>query len=189
MARSVRTDRAVRRCIRVWDPLVRILHWSLVACVVLGWTTTVWRVGWHQPIGWLALAIVAVRALWGWVGPRYARFADFVRGPGATCRYARLLLAAREPRHLGHNPLGGWMVLALFAWIGALALTGWLYTTDRYWADETVEWLHELLAWSLIGLVAMHVTGVVVASRRHRENLVRAMVDGRKRAPEDGDIA
>jgi len=85
---------------------------------------------------------------------RRARFAGFVRGPRQTLGYARTVLRRREPRHLGHNPLGGWMVLALFAWIGALALTGWLYTTDRYWADETVEWLHELLAWSLIGLVA-----------------------------------
>lgn len=71
-------------------------------------------------------------------------------------------------------------MLALFAWIGGLALT---------WGDETVERVHELLAWSLIGLIAVHVIGVVVASRRHRENLVRAMFDGRKRAPADGDIA
>ena len=188
MESTARPDPAGNR-ILVWDPLVRVLHWSLVACVVLGWTTTVWLVGWHQPVGWLALAIVLVRTAWGWIGPRHARFADFVRGPAATWRYARHALGALEPRHLGHNPLGGWMVLALFAWIGGLALTGWLYTTDRYWGDETVERVHELFAWSLIGLVAVHVIGVVVVGRRHRENLVRAMFDGRKRAPEDGDIA
>ena len=189
MAIEDRGPGAGSRRIRVWDPLVRVLHWSLVGCIALAWTTTVWLVGWHQPVGWLALAIVAVRTAWGWIGPRHARFSDFVRGPAATWRYARGVLAAREPRHLGHNPLGGWMALTLFTWIGALALTGWLYTTDRYWGDETVEWVHEWLAWSLIGLVVMHVIGVVVASRRHRENLVRAMFDGRKRAPEDGDIA
>ena len=175
---------------RVWDPAVRLLHWALVLSFALGWaTTTRWLGAWHLAVGWAALAIVAARIAWGFAGPRYARFAQFVRGPGATLAYARRVLAGREPRHLGHNPLGGWMVLALFAWIGGLALTGWLYTTDRYWGDETVERVHELFAWSLIGLVAVHVIGVVVAGRRHRENLVRAMVDGRKRAPEDGDIA
>ena len=189
MATDPPSERSGSPRVRVWDPLVRILHWSLVACVTLGWTTTVWLIGWHQPVGWLALAIVVVRIAWGWSGPRHARFADFVRGPATTWRYARRALAAREPRHLGHNPLGGWMVLTLFAWIVAIALTGWLYTTDRFWGDETVERVHEWLACSLLGLVAVHVIGVVVASRRHRENLVRAMLDGRKRAAEDGDIA
>jgi cytochrome b len=106
-----------------------------------------------------------------------------------TLRYARRTLAGTEPRHVGHNPLGGWMVLALFAWIAGLALTGWLYTTDRFWGDETVERIHEAVAWSLLGLVAIHVAGVLVASRRHRENLVRSMVDGRKRAPNGDDVA
>ena len=73
--------------------------------------------------------------------------------------------------------------------VAALALTGWLYTTDRFWGDVTVERMHEALAWSLLGLVAIHVAGVLVASRRHRENLVRSMIDGRKRAPGEDDIA
>jgi cytochrome b len=99
------------------------------------------------------------------------------------------VLAATEPRHAGHDPLGGWMVLAFFAGIAGLALTGWLYTTDPFWGDEIVERIHGALAWSLLGLVAIHVAGVLVASRRHRENLVRSMIDDRKRAPRDGDVA
>ena len=175
---------------RVWDPAVRLLHGALVLAFALGWaTTTRWLGGWHLAVGWAALAIVAVRIAWGFAGPRYARFAQFVRGPGATLAYARRVLAGREPRHLGHNPLGGWMVLAFFACILGLALSGWLYTTDRFWGDETVERVHAALAWTMLGLAVVHVGGVLLASFRHRENLVAAMLDGDKRAPREGDVA
>ncbi len=175
---------------RVWDPAVRLLHWALVLAFALGWaTTTRWLGGWHLAVGWAALAIVAARIAWGFTGPRYARFAQFVRGPGATLAYARRVLAGREPRHLGHNPLGGWMVLAFFACILGLALSGWLYTTDRFWGDETVERVHVALAWTMLGLAVVHVAGVLLASFRHRENLVAAMLDGDKRAPREGDVA
>ena len=76
------------RTLRVWDPLVRTLHWSLAIAVGLGWATTERIVDWHQPVGYAALAIVGVRIVWGLVGPRHARFASFVRGPGAFLRYA-----------------------------------------------------------------------------------------------------
>jgi len=175
---------------RVWDPAVRLLHWALVLSFALGWaTTTRWLGGWHLAVGWAALAIVAARIAWGFAGPRYARFAQFVRSPRATLAYARRVVAGREPRHLGHNPLGGWMVLALFACILGLALSGWLYTTDRFWGDETVERVHVALAWTMLGLAIVHVAGVLLASFRHRENLVAAMLDGAKRAPREGDVA
>ena len=174
---------------RVWDPAVRVLHWALAGSFVLGWTTTEWLGDWHQAVGWAALAIVAVRIAWGFAGPRYARFAQFVRGPRPTLAYARSVLAASEPRHLGHNPLGAWMILAVFACVGGLALTGWLYTTDLFWGDETVERIHVALAWTMLSLVVLHVAGVVLASFRHRENLVAAMLSGEKRDAHEGDVS
>lgn len=174
--------------IRVWDRPVRLLHWALVASVGLAWATTEWAVGWHQPLGWAALAIVAVRIAWGFVGSRHARFAQFVRGPRATFGYAAAALRGSEPRHVGHNPLGAWMVLALMAVVGALALTGWLYTTDRFFGDATVERLHVALAWAIVVMVALHVAGVAIASRRHHENLVAAMAHGCKREALGSDI-
>ncbi|MEO8526380.1 MAG: cytochrome b/b6 domain-containing protein [Caldimonas sp.] len=173
---------------RVWDPAVRVLHWALAASFALGWATTEWLGGWHQPVGYAALAIVAARIVWGFTGPRYARFAQFVRGPRATFDYARRWLAGREARFLGHNPLGACMVLALFACVGGLALTGWLYTTDRFWGDETVERIHVALAWTMLALVVLHVAGVALASFRHRENLVAAMLTGTKREAEEHDV-
>ena len=175
--------------IRVWDRAVRVLHWALVGSVALAAISTVALFGAHRPAGYVALAVVALRLLWGGIGSRYARLAQFVRAPGATLRYARALAQHREPRYLGHNPLGGWMVVALMGCIAGLALTGWLYTTDAFWGDETVERVHRALAWALLGLVVAHVGGVLFTSLRQRENLVVAMLDGRKRAPAEHDIA
>ncbi|HSW03500.1 cytochrome b/b6 domain-containing protein [Aquabacterium sp.] len=174
--------------LRVWDRLVRVLHWVLVLAVAGGWLSTFWLGFTHQPVGYLALAAVLLRVVWGCTGSRYARFTQFLRSPRMTLAYLGLLLRHREPRYLGHNPLGGWMIVALMGCVIGLAVTGWLYTTDWFWGDELVDQLHQALAWTLLGLAALHVLGVVFTSWRHRENLVRAMVDGRKRGPDAHDI-
>ena len=166
--------------VRVWDRPVRVLHWALVLSLALSWLGTFAIAGAHQPLGYLALAIVLLRLLWGGIGSPYARFAQFVRGPRATWAYLAAVLQRREPRHLGHNPLGACMVLALLANVAGLGLTGWLYTTDRFWGDASVEQVHLALAWTLLGLVLLHVAGVLFTSLRQRENLVTAMFSGDK---------
>ena len=178
--------------IRVWDPLVRILHWTLVASILAAWITAEVELESarraHEWLGYGALAAIAVRVLWGLAGTRYARFRQFVRGPAATLAYGRSVAAFREPRYLGHNPLGGWMVVALLVAATGAGLSGWLAVTDRFWGVKWVEELHEALANSLFALVGLHVAGVVYTSLRHRENLVRAMFTGRKAAPGPGDV-
>lgn len=174
--------------IAVWDPVVRILHWMLAISIAAAWITRHGYGVWHERIGFASLLIVALRILWGWGGPRYARFNQFVRTPAATLQYAGLMLKHREPRHIGHNPLGGWMILALLSVAAFSGLSGWLYITDAYWGAEWLENLHEALAVFLLVLVALHVAGVVAASLRHRENLVAAMIHGRKRPAEMNDV-
>ena len=151
--------------IRVWQLPIRLLHWALAASVVAAWVTTEVGVGWHQPAGWAALAAVVTRLAWSAFGNRYAQPAGFMRGPLATLHYA-----------------------ALVACVALLALTGWLYTTDRFWGDATVERIHVAAAWSVAVLALLHVAGVAVASLRHHENLIGAMLHGMKRAPRDGDV-
>lgn len=169
--------------VRVWDPLVRVGHWLLVATVALAWLTREGGGARHEWLGYAALAIVAVRIVWGFTGPTHARFAQFVHPPAATLEYTRRVIGGSEPRYLGHNPLGGWMVLALLLTVALTGLSGWLYTTDRFWGVEWVERVHALLADLLLILVGAHVAGVLYTSLRHRENLVAAMLHGRKRAP------
>ena len=174
--------------VRVWDLPVRALHVALALAVALAWLTTAVAFGWHQPVGWAALAIVAARLAWSRYGNRHARIGSFVRGPRSTLHYARLVLLARAPRYVGHNPLGAWMVLALFACVALLALTGWLYTTDRFWGDALVERIHVAAAWAVVLLVAVHVAGAIAASIRHRENLIASMAHGMKREARGSDI-
>lgn len=178
--------------LRVWDLPVRVLHWTLAAAVATSWISGHWPPrhfdAWHHTAGYVAGAAVMLRLVWGLGGCRYARLTQFVRGPRAVLVYARALRAGREPRYVGHNPLGGWMVLLLWGAAAALSLSGWLYTTDWLWGYEWLSDLHAVLAWGLAVLVLGHVGGVVVTSWRHRENLVAAMLGGFKRAPGRDDI-
>jgi len=173
--------------VKVWDIFVRIAHWSLVVAVAGAWVTEDFGAV-HEWLGYAALIIVSLRLIWGVVGTRYARFTGFVRSPEATIAYAKQMLAFRAPRYIGHNPLGSYMIVALIVMIALTGLTGWLYTTDQFWGVKWMEELHEATANGLLLLIALHVCGVLVSSLAHRENLVRAMFSGRKRAPEPSDI-
>lgn len=176
---------------KVWDIAVRLLHWALVVAISTAWLSTLGLgfVKLHEPAGYVALSALVARIFWGFAGTHYARFSQFVRGRSSTLRYAGLLRHKQAPRYIGHNPLGAWMVLALMAFVGATGFTGWLYTTDQFWGEAWLDQLHSLLAWTLLALIALHLAGVVFTSLGHRENLVRAMITGRKAAPRGDDVA
>jgi cytochrome b len=170
-----------RPMIRVWDAAVRVLHWTLVITVVSAWLTRHSAGGWHEWLGYTTLAVVVIRTIWGFAGSRYARFANFIRPASVTVAYARDVFSKREARYIGHNPLGGWMVLLLLTMVVLVGASGWLYTTDRFWGIEWVAELHETLSNVLFLFVFLHILGVVYTSIHHRENLPGAMLHGRKR--------
>lgn len=172
---------------RVWDWPLRLLHWGLVASIVAAWLSSEETSGVHDYIGYASAAIVAARLLWGVAGNRYARFSHFVRGPGPTVAYLRAVARGRAARHLGHNPLGGAMVVALLSCVGLLAVSGWALGTDLLWGYAWPVRVHVALAWTLVGLVLLHVSGVLFTSWQHRENLVLAMLTGKKKPPAPGD--
>jgi cytochrome b len=141
----------------------------------------------HLALGYSAGVLVAWRLVWGFVGSRYARFSNFVRSPAAALVYLRgYLPAARaagqtqtQTHYLGHNPAGGWAVLALLVVVLLSVATGWVS-----YQDESLElWseLHELVGNGIMVLVGVHLAAVIATSLLHRENLVRAMVNGYKR--------
>ena len=169
--------------VRVWDPFVRIFHWSLVALFIIAFATGDESERLHLAAGYAIAGLVVLRLVWGFIGSKHARFNDFVRKPGEVAGYMRLAIRFRAPRSLGHNPAGGMMILALLAMLIGISATGFMMTTDAFWDVEWVEELHEGLVYVTLGLIALHVAGVVLSSIEHGENLVKAMITGRKRAP------
>ena len=176
------------RHIRVWDPLVRVLHWSIAAGVIANLTVLREAEDWHIAVGYAVFAALAVRIIWGFVGSRHARFVDFVPHPRRLAAYVKLLLAHREPRYIGHNPAGSAMIVGLMALIAILGTSGWMMGLDRFWGVEWVETLHEVTATIITGAIVLHILAAVVESIRHRENLPWSMVTGTKRPASGTDV-
>lgn len=168
--------------VRVWDPLVRLFHWLLVAAFITAWITGDELKSVHIYAGYTIIGLLAVRVLWGLFGSTHARFSDFVYHPATTLGYLADMVRLRARRYLGHNPAGGMMVLALIGMLSAITATGYMMTTDAYWGVQWVEEAHETLVNITLVLIGLHLAGVAFASFEHRENLVKAMITGRKRA-------
>lgn len=164
----------------MWDGFVRVFHWGVVIFFFISYFE-IHNAYIHENAGYVVLALVALRVVWGFVGPEHARFKSFVRRPSAAFRYLLDLPRGRAERSLGHNPAGGWMIIALLFMLTVASGSGMLMITDRFWGDPLVEDIHYLSADITVALVVLHVAGVIASSLAHRENLVLAMFTGRKR--------
>lgn len=190
---------APREPVAVWDWPVRVVHWSMVLLFVLLVISGL-RGGdalqWHMRFGQALLALVLFRVLWGFVGSRNARFRAFLRGPRAAARYVRSRVRRTPEIHATHNPIGGWMVIALLVAMLVQIGTGLFTNDDILWdgplakhvSKETSDALasfHRRFAWVVVTLAALHVLAVVAYLTVFRENLAKAMVDGMKSLPAD----
>jgi cytochrome b len=182
------SDAAEKAGIRVWDPLVRLFHWSLALSFSIAWLSANSWDELHIWAGYAAAALVLARVAWGVIGTPYARFSQFVRSPLSVLTYLSALARGRERRYVGHNPAGGVMVIALMLAMTMTSLSGWALTTDALWGVAWTQKLHNALAHVLLLMVCAHLAGVIVVSLRHQENLVVAMLNGRKRAAEQDDV-
>ncbi|MFT5139682.1 MAG: cytochrome b [Lysobacterales bacterium] len=167
--------------IRVWDLPVRLGHCLLAIGVFAAWFTRHGFGTTHDYLGYLVLAVVFFRLIWGFIGNPYARFRQFVVSPSHIIAYFKALQKGNAKEHTGHNPLGGWMILALLAMVLLVCASGVMYTTDRFWGVEWVETTHRILSNILLGLVGLHVAGGIWTSMRKKQNLVLSMIHGRKR--------
>ena len=166
--------------ILVWDWPVRLGHWLMVGGFILAWLTSeseTFRLL-HVISGATVLAVATFRLPWGFIGSRYARFVDFVRGPRAVKNYAAGLLKLEPAHHVGHNPAGGWAIVLLLGLAILTGLSGWANYNDI--GGGFLEELHEGLAVTMLTVVFIHIAGVLSGSLMHGENLVRAMLNGRK---------
>ncbi len=132
--------------VKVWDPFVRVFHWSLVALFTTAFVTSEVSETVHIYAGYGVLALVAARLVWGVIGTRHARFNDFVWRPSAVLAYIRDAIRFRAKRYLGHNPAGGAMVLALLMAVAATGATGYAMTLDQFWGQKWIEEFHEFAA-------------------------------------------
>lgn len=189
---------SVQSEIKVWDPLVRVFHWTLVAAFTIAYLTegedeTLFI---HTWAGYTVFGLVIFRLVWGLIGTRYARFSDFVRGPRTALAYVKDLTLGRARRYIGHNPAGGLMIVLLLLSLVLTTVTGMALLGAEEQAgplaammagsgeavEEGLEEVHEFFANFTLLLVVLHVLGVIVGSQIHRESLVRAMFTGRKAA-------
>ncbi len=193
--------------IKVWDPLLRLFHWSLVTAFAVAFLTGE-NDGLHVYAGYTVLGLVIFRFAWGFCGGRHARFADFVFRPSIVVRYLSDLIAGRAKRYLGHNPAGGYMVVLMLLTLLVTCVSGikaygeegreaTKYANlsivagaqtiveedggDAAQNEEMWEEVHEVSAYFMLALVAIHLLGVFASGRMHKENLIKAMLTGNKR--------
>ena len=173
--------------VRVWDPVVRLFHWSLAGIVLANLFILEDGKLAHRYAGYAAAALVLLRIVWGFAGSHYARFVHFLPTPRRVRDHLGTLIRREPDPHLGHNPLGGIVMLAMMSLVLTLGVTGFMMGMDAFWGEEWLESLHGMIADVLIGLVGLHVLAAIGMSLWTRQNLVRAMVTGRKRdrAPEN----
>lgn len=168
----------------VWDLPLRLFHWLLVVAIAVAFLSSEEDsplAGWHMAAGWAAAVLIVFRLVWGVVGGEHARFANFIR-PAHVFSHLKALGSARAERTVGHNPAGGMAVLLLIALIGGVVATGW---QALHGGEED---FHEAIAWFLLGIVGIHVAAVIATSLLSGENLVRAMVTGRKKSADHPSV-
>ena len=191
------------RTILVWDLPTRLFHWLLVMLVLTSFVTGelggLWM-RYHKLSGYCILGLIVFRLAWGFFGGQHARFSSFVRGPGAVLRYARNLLRDDTPGFIGHNPMGGWSVLAMIASLLVQAATGLFANDDIMTKGPLYPWvskatsdlltqIHLFNQGLILTLVAVHVMAILFYLINKHENLIRPMLTGRKSWPGEGQAS
>lgn len=195
--------------VKVWDLAVRVFHWSLVVLFVIAWFSGEESEQVHSLAGYAILGLLVFRIIWGFIGPQYARFSNFLYSPGRIIQYLKSLRTAAPEHYYGHNPAGGLMVLlllinlSLVSWTGLeawgaeghgpLAETNQIHLVTKALASAVDEkhateneqekfWeeIHEFFTDLMIILIFIHIAGVYISSKLHKENLVKAMITGYK---------
>jgi cytochrome b len=163
---------------RVWDPLVRAVHWSVATLIVVELFNEAGANPWHRYLGYAVAALIVVRLVWGCGDRGYARLSAMAESAKQVPSYVRPPLGASNS--LGHTPPGALMAFTLWGLALIVALTGWMQGLDAFWGEEWLQQLHEVLAYGLAGCALIHVIAALATSHAHGVNLVKAMITGNK---------
>jgi cytochrome b len=174
-------DRTAPRTIAVWDLPLRLWHWALAICVLAAWFTPTVYDRLHRIVGYTVLGLLAFRLVWGFLGSRYSRFRMVGVRLRAAPGYLWNLRRGMTGRYIGLNPAGTLMLVALLASLAVSTITGAMSVTVTFFGVWWVEDTHHYSSDAVIVLVVLHVVGVVLMGILQRENLIRAMITGRKR--------
>lgn len=167
---------------KLWDPVVRLFHWSLVFIFFANYFFNEEGDDWHQWLGYAAVAWLVVRFVWGFFGRGAARWADFFPTPARLSTHVRALMRGEAYHRMGHSPLGGLVMILMMLCILMLGITGYMMQEiDYFWGEDWVEDLHGWIANSLLALVVVHVCAALFESYRLKENLPLSMVTGNRR--------
>jgi cytochrome b len=167
--------------VKVWDLPLRIFHWALAASVLIAWFSANAFDTVHEIAGYIVLGLISFRIVWGFIGTRYSRFRSFLRPMRAVLSYLWQLARGHPGRYLGLNPAGAAMALALLVLLAISTISGWMQITQRFFGVDWVEQVHTYSSNLVLILVIVHVLGVLLMCALQKENLVRAMITGRKR--------
>ena len=166
---------------KLWDPLVRLFHWSLVFIFFANYFFNEEGDDWHQWLGYAAVAWLVVRFVWGFFGRGAARWADFFPTPARLSTHIRALVRGEAYHRMGHSPLGGLVMVIMMLCILSLGITGYMMQEiDYFWGEDWLEDLHGWIANSLLALVIVHVFAALFESYRLKENLPLSMVTGKR---------
>ncbi|MBB1517630.1 cytochrome b/b6 domain-containing protein [Aquipseudomonas guryensis] len=168
--------------LRLWDPLIRLFHWSMAAAFIANYFFTEEGDDWHRWFGYYAVGWLVIRGVWGFIGTPAARWADFWPTRARLAEHLRALLGGRPYHRLGHSPLGAVVMILMMLLMLGLGLSGFLMEeVDYFWGEDWIEELHELFANGLLALVGLHLLAALVESVRLRENLPLSMITGKRR--------
>ena len=171
-----------RETLRLWDPLVRLCHWSFAGAFIANYFFTEEGDDWHNWIGYYAVVCLVVRLVWGFVGSPAARWSDFWPTPARLAEHARALLTGRPYHRLGHSPIGGLVMILMMLLLLGLGVTGFLMQeVDYFWGEDLPLEIHAFFANTLLALVCVHLAAALYESIRLRENLPLSMITGKRR--------
>ena len=176
-----KTKKNLSQTIVVWDKFIRFFHWNIAFGFLLNYLVIDDNNFLHEWLGYYLLVLLMLRIIWGFWGSHHARFKNFFPSFKLLKYYLMNMVILKEPDYMGHNPVGAVMIMVIIMFLFAISISGWMMGLDLFWGVSWVEDIHYYSSTALFYLIFIHVMGVIYTSWRHKNNLIKSMITGRKK--------